>query len=129
MAHQVLAEERRIEAVEGADGVDDGVLGRQLEHDGDVAELEVGVDEHDGLVGAAPGQDDGQVDGQHGLPGAALGGEHRDDLAQACAVLDRGGWGADRALGTGETRHVGARRAEDDDQWGRAGQRATARAP
>ena len=41
-----------VEAVDRADGVDDRVLRRQLEHDGDVAELEVGVDQHDRLVGA-----------------------------------------------------------------------------
>ena len=42
-----------VEAVERADRVDDGVLRRQLEHHGDVAELQVGVDEHDRLLAAA----------------------------------------------------------------------------
>ena len=45
---------------ERRDGVDDRVLGRQLEHDGDVAELQVGVDEDDGLLAAL---------GQHARPG------------------------------------------------------------
>ena len=46
-----------IEPVERADGVDDRVLRRQLEHHGHVAELEVGVDEHHRAVGGALGQD------------------------------------------------------------------------
>ncbi len=79
-----------VEPVERADRVDDGVLRRQLEHDGDVAELQVGVDQHDRPVARALGQDDRQVGGQHRLAGPALGGEHRDDLAQLGPVDGHG---------------------------------------
>ena len=48
---QQVLQERAVEPVERADGVDDGVLRRQLEHHGDVAELEVGVDQHDRSLG------------------------------------------------------------------------------
>ena len=85
MAHQELLEQRGVEAVERADRVDDGVLRGQLEHHGDVAELQVGVDEHD-RPGAAAGEHDGQVGGDHRLAGAALGGEDRDDLGRARPV-------------------------------------------
>ena len=75
-------EERGVEPVERADGVDDRVLRRQLEHHGHVAELQVGVDEDHGPVLRPLGQDHGQVGGEHRLAGAALGGEHGDDLGQ-----------------------------------------------
>ena len=81
MCGQELLEEFGVEAVEGADGVDDGVLRRQLQHHGDVAELEVGVDEHDRLV-AALGQQHREVGGDDRLARPALGGEHRDDPAE-----------------------------------------------
>ena len=51
-----------VEAVAGLHGLDDGVGGLELEHERHVPELEVGVDEHDGLDGPL-GQCHGQVDG------------------------------------------------------------------
>ena len=55
-------------------------VGWQLQHEGHVAELEVGVDEDDGLDGPL-GQGHGQVDGHDRLAGAALGAEDRHDPA------------------------------------------------
>ncbi len=74
-----------VEAVDGVDRVDDGVLRRQLEHDGHVAELEVAVDQGDGLVGAH-GEGDGEVGGDDGLARPTLGGEDGDHLT-ALALL------------------------------------------
>ena len=81
MAHQQVLEQPWVEPVDRAHRVDDRVLRRQLEHDGDVAELEVGIDEHDRSVGP-PGQHHREVRRDDGLAGAALGREHGDDLAQ-----------------------------------------------
>ena len=52
VAHEQALEELGVEPVDVRDGVDDRVLRRQLEHDGHVAELQVGVDQHDGALGA-----------------------------------------------------------------------------
>ena len=80
------------------------MLRRQLEHHGDVAELEVGVDEHDGRVAAAGPGRTRQVGGDDRLAGAALGGEDRDDLAEL-AVVDLADVGAaDPAGGHGRAR-------------------------
>ena len=80
VGHEQALEEPGVEAVDGADRVDDRVLRRELEHHRDVAELEVGVDQ--ARPGARScGQEDGEVGRHDRLAGAALGGEDRDDLA------------------------------------------------
>jgi hypothetical protein len=78
-------EEAHVEAVERTHRVDDGVLGGQLEHHGDVAELQVGVDQGDRALGPLR-QQHAQVGGHHGLARAALGGEHGDDPTEVAAV-------------------------------------------
>ncbi len=82
-----LCEQRHVEPVEGRHRVDDRVLRRELEHHGDVTELQVGVDEHDRL-GCTLGQDDGEVGGDDRLAGAALGREDGDDPTELAVALD-----------------------------------------
>ncbi len=72
----------------GVHRVDDGVLRGQLEHDRDVAELEVAVDQRHDLVGAL-GQGHGQVGGHDRLAGAALGREDGDDPPAARSSSSR----------------------------------------
>ena len=86
MAHEQALEELGVEAVDGRHGVDDRVLGRQLHHDRDVAELEVGVDEHDRSVGL-PGKDDGEVGRHHRFARSTLGGEDADKPALLTRAL------------------------------------------
>ena len=88
--HQELAQQGGIEPVEGPDRVDDRVLGRQLEHHGHVAELEVGVDQDHRPVRWLAGQDHRQVGRQHRLPRSALGGEDRDAPGPRPAVAGVG---------------------------------------
>src|SRR5438270_3539829 len=86
VAHEQALEELGVEAVDGRHGVDDRVLGRQLHHDRDVAELEVGVDEHDRSVGL-PGKDDGEVGRHHRFARSTLGGEDADEPALLTRAL------------------------------------------
>ena len=90
VAHEQALEQLGVEPVDVGDGVDDRVLWRHLEHDGHVAELEVGVDEDDRAVGLA-GQDDGEVGGDDGLARPTLGGEDGDHAAHVGGQLGGGG--------------------------------------
>ena len=104
----------RVEPIERPDRVHDRVLRGQLEHHGDVAELQVGVDQHDRLLRAPAGQHHGQVGGQDGLARPALGGEDRDDLARgrpsATPSVTRRGRPR-RSAGAADTSSVSATRA------------------
>jgi hypothetical protein len=88
VGHQQALQERCVELLDGTDRVDDGVLGRELEHDGDVAELQVGVDQHHGTL-AALGQHHRQVDGDDRLARTTLGGEHRGDPPELARLEHR----------------------------------------
>ncbi len=68
------------------DRVDDGVLRRELEHHGDVAELQVRVDEHHRLLGALREQH-AEVRGDDRLAGTALGREHGDHATELTVAL------------------------------------------
>ncbi len=89
VAHEQALEQLGVEPVDVGDRVDDRVLRRHLEHDGHIAELEVGVDEHDGALSLA-GEDDGQVGGDDGLARPALGGEDGDHRAHVGGQLGGG---------------------------------------
>ena len=91
MAKQEILEQGPVEAFAGGGSLGDGVDRGQLQHEGDIAELEVGIDQNDRLDRPF-GQGHGQVDGHHRLTGTALGAEDRDDPA-----LRAGGGGGRRA--------------------------------
>ncbi len=95
MLDEQALQQRQVEPIQRAHCVDHRVLGRQLEHDGDVTELQIGVDQHD-RSRAPPSQGDRQVGGHHRLAGAALGGEHGDDPAKLAGGVDHVAHGGHR---------------------------------
>ena len=70
-----------------------------MQHDGDVAEVEVEVDQGD--LGAAAAEGDGQVGGQERLAAAALGAEDGDHPARGTSLARVGGRGAAEAPAQG----------------------------
>ena len=57
------------------------MLGIDLEHERNIAELQVGIGNDDPLRVAPSGQQRGDIRGEHRLSASPLGGHHRDDAA------------------------------------------------
>ena len=84
MGREEAVHQRTVGLIDRGGGVDRGVRRRDAEQHGDVAELEVAVDDRDLLRGTR-GQRDGEVRRQDALADATLGGEGDDDATE----LDR----------------------------------------
>ena len=114
MRDEQALQQRGVEPVERADGVDDRVLRRQLEHHGDVAELQVGVDEHDRACRLRWARTTARLVAIDRLAGAALGGEHGDDPAELAVGV------------VGRRRRRRRRAGADEPRLGRPGRTASA---
>ncbi len=107
-----------VELAPGHDQVVDGLVRLDPHHDGDVAELQVEVEQERPPLMLA-GEQHGQVAGQRGLAGPALGREQRDDLAlgvRGGLARHRAGAARGERVGLLDREHdaVGQLRQEDD---------------
>jgi hypothetical protein len=94
MAGQERLQRQRVEG-RALGGVVDRVRREQVQHDGDVAEVQVEIDQGD--LGAVAGEADGQVGRQERLAAAPLGTEDGGDLAGGPALTGLGGRAAAQA--------------------------------